>query len=151
MFKWSQILLIFVLSVFSVVVLCVVAGLAWLVWVLHPWVPPGRAIPLGAWKFDDCQFEVWQPKTMSITEPFTTELFVKSGTNAWLDFCLDVDDIYRGSIDLTRSGADIIVSRRGKKRATFDLKEKNLRSWPGSEVFTPAGIGDAGKPPSQRW
>src|SRR5690348_12407481 len=83
------------------------------VWQLHPWVPPGQAHDIGNWHFGDCEFQVWQRKTVYVTEPFADGLFVRQGTNGWEAFCFDIQDSYSPRVKLVPEKGQIVVYRDG--------------------------------------
>ena len=117
------------------------------IWELHPWMSEGTAIPVGNWRFGDCEFQVWQFKNYTALEPFNDALFVRCGANRWQAACFDIQDVYRLGIKLHQDGSHILVfSGRG------DRGEYNLET----HVFTPHGAGSplaqiVGEPPGNYW
>ena len=116
-------------------------------WQLHFWVPAGRAVALGKWNFDGCDFQVWQRKTRYITEPFADGLFVRRGTNGWIAFCFDIQDNYRPTIELRKVAEKVLVFRAGENRGEFDMAAQVFRR--NNQAMTPQFV--LGDPPGDWW
>src|SRR5262249_33640587 len=65
------------------------AVLFWISWEFQPWIPPGRAVQLSSEHIGDYDFQIWQRKNASPTEPFATGLFVRKQGGQWQAFLLD--------------------------------------------------------------
>jgi len=117
------------------IVLCSIGAAAWFVWELHPWIPAGRALALGRWRFGDFEFQVWQRKNTSILEPFADGLFVRQGTNQWQAFCLDIQDGYLPKLRVQQDGTRVTVYRDGQKRGVYEMTNQTF--WDTDTPFTP--------------
>jgi len=129
-----------------VVTVAVIAG-AWFVWQLHPWVPAGRALALGDWRFGDYEFQVWQRKNPDTFEPFADGILVRHGTNEWQAFCFDIQDGYSPRVNLQQEHSEIVVYRSGEERGRYDMITQTFRR--GGSAFTPTDV--IGNPPGDWW
>jgi hypothetical protein len=92
-------------------------------------------------------FQVWQRKNDSVSEPFTTGLFARQQNGQWQVFMLDFEDTYRPSVALRDEGVGVAIFEDDKKLGLFDLKEDVFRrtsdgtSFPG-ELLTSEPPGD---------
>jgi len=139
-------------AVVGFVLLCVflvVAAAGYYVWQLRPWMPAGTAFALGHWRFDDCEFQVWQRRSVYLTEPFADGLFVRQGTNEWEAFCFDIQDNYLPKVSLEREHGQIIVHRDGENRGVCDMATHSF--WRHGQTYTPTGIGNSVTPPGEWW
>lgn len=123
------------------------AAVSWLLWELHPWMPEGRTIALGKWRFDEFEFQAWQRKNPDIFEPFADGLFVRRGSSRWEVFCLDIQDGYSPRISLERAGSHVIIHRDGEQSGVYDLATRTFRRH--EQPFTPTYID--GEPPGRWW
>lgn len=125
--------------------------MAWGVWKFHPWMPSGRAVLLGKWRFGDTEFQVWQRKNEGIAEPFATGLFVRRATNQWQSFCINIDDYYSPSIKLRQEDSHIVIFKSFRKFAVFDMTTRTYRRVSNQTPYTPMGIGVGNEPPGDWW
>jgi len=142
-----------ILTITSVVtitlVVLVLALVGHYVWQLHPWVPAGHAFAIGNWHFGDCEFQVWQRKTVHVTEPFADGLFVRQGTNEWQAFCFDIQDSYLPRVKLVPEKRQIVVYRDGENRGVYDMATHTFQRH--GQAYTPMGIGNSTTPPGEWW
>ncbi len=109
-------------GVFVAVGILVVALLIWVAWKLQPWMPAGRTIKVGAWTYGTNEFQVWQSKNELRSEPFSTGLFVRSGTNRqWRASTLGIQDCYMPRVGFRELGERIQVVVSGKQVGNFWL------------------------------
>ena len=120
--------IIYVLAT-SLIVL-VLAMLGTYIWQLHPWVPAGRAFALAHLRAGDFEFEAWQKKNVSITEPFADFVLVRQGTNHWRAFCFDIQDSYLPRVKLVTEKGQLVVYRDGESRGAYELETQTFR-WHG--------------------
>lgn len=93
-------------ALLSLISLC---SLLWISWDFQPWMPAGRAVHLTTVRFGDCDFQIWQRKNASVSEPFSTGLFVRKEGGQWTAFLLDFEDLYRPKVRLQKEGSGIAV------------------------------------------
>jgi hypothetical protein len=98
---------------------CLLIG--WAAWQLRPFTPAGRQVCLGNWAFNEYELQVWQIKKATLSEPFSTSLYVRFRTNAWHQFYLNHQDNYTPSYVLLKTNETVIVNRGNKVLGTFDL------------------------------
>ncbi len=147
--KFLTISALAVASVMIMAVALIVMVGVFYVWRFHPWVPSGRAFALGRWRFEDCEFQVWQRKNSSIVEPFADGLFVRQGTNQWQAFCFDIQDRYSPRVRLVQEGGQILVYRDGEIRGAYILKTHTFQRH--GHTYEPDGIGASSNPPGDWW
>lgn len=121
----------------------------WCVWKLQPWMRPNYAIHLGSWCFGKWEFQIWQRKTATLTEPFATGLFVRREEGPWRAFLLDFEDLYRPGLVLRSRSNGVALLQHNKERWFFDLSTERLRRKSGGEEFTGGVIHNA--PPGNWW
>ena len=107
---------LFVLFVLGLAIVTVVALK------LRPWMQTGQNVKLGSWKFEDYDFQVWQRKRSTLVEPFSTSLFVRQRTNAWHQYYLNHQDVYRPRVILAKTDDRIVVRQGNKFLGAFDMK-----------------------------
>ena len=134
-------------SIFLAIGLFIIGIIGWYVWELHPWIPAGKSFALGHWTFGDCEFQAWQRKNTSTTEPFADGLFVRQGTNQWQAFCFDIQDRYLPKVKLQQDGSQIVIYRDGEKRGVYNMTNQTFER--NGNAFGPACIN--GKPPGDWW
>ncbi len=102
--------------------------------------------------FGNHDFQVWQRKNATMTEPFATGLFVRKQGGQWKAFLLDIQDTYRPSIDLREENSGGAILYGKTKRAYFDEKRDVFTFYhhDGSSEVT-AGIVIDSKPPGNWW
>jgi hypothetical protein len=114
--------------------------LLWLNHEFQPWMVTGRAVHISSSRFGQHDFQVWQLKNSSITEPFTTGLFVRKQNGQWRVFMLDFEDTYRPSVTLREDASGVAILEDGEKLGTFDFQQKVLRrgsaSFDGATVYS---------------
>lgn len=97
----------------------------WIGWKLQPWMPAGKIISIGSWKYEDYEFQVWQRKTPSLAEAFSTSLYVRHQTNAWHQYYLNHQDDYLPKMALTKNDSSVHVYRGSKFLGAYNMAETN--------------------------
>jgi hypothetical protein len=115
----------------------------------QPWMPSGRTVHISSARVLQYDFQVWQVKNDSATEPFTTGLFERQQNGKWQVFMLDFEDTYRPSITLREEGSDVAVYEDGEKLGTFDVKDEVLKRCPDGVTFHPTALSE--EPPGFGW
>jgi len=114
-------------------VIALVALLIWIGWTFQPWMPAGRAVHLSSAHLGDYDFQVWQRKNDSPTEPFSTGLFARKQGGPWRAFLLDFQDSYHLRVVLRKEDSGVSVLYGSEKQGFFDegkqtyTKESNGR------------------------
>lgn len=127
----------------------IICAVAYGVWEFHPWMPVGKAVFIGSWKFGDCDFEVWQQKNAEWGEPFATGLFARKQSERWRAFLLDFEDLYHPSIMLQKEGSEVVIVHDGDRLGIFD---EGLQTFKREPNGTPdKGTVIAGEPPGDWW
>jgi len=103
----------------TIAILSIVSG--WAVWKLRPFTRSGQTVRVGNWIFDDYEMQVWQLKKATISEPFSTSLYVRRQTNAWFQYYLNHQDLYAPRYALVRTNEMVVVYRDRKMLGTFYL------------------------------
>jgi len=117
----------------------------------HTGIRSGQAVPLGSWRFEKFEFQVWQRRTEDFFEPFATGLFVRCGTNSWQVFCLDIQDRYAPRIELRTNASEVRILRSGRSIGIYDTAHQAFRKGSGGALVTPMGMGNASEPPGMWW
>ena len=120
-------------------------------WYFQPWMPAGRAVFIGTWRFGSTEFQVWQRKTDIWSEPFGTGLFVRTGTNHWQVFCINIDDYYSPSVHLRAEKNRVNVFKSGRKVAVFDMTTQTYRRGSVQQAHTPVNLRVGIEPPGDWW
>jgi hypothetical protein len=137
--------------IFALLVMIVLVALGWVAWDFQPWLPEGRVVHLQSARLDDLDFQIWQRKNQSASEPFATGLFVRKQGGAWTAYLLDFEDVYRPTINLRKEGAAISIYYGSYRRAYFDEEQWVLRRDSDSgSVVSPAVMIDS-EPPGDWW
>lgn len=121
----------------------------WCFWKLQLLMRPGHVVRVGSWGFGNCEFQVWQRKTATVSEPFATGLFVRRGEGPWQAFLLDFEDLYRPNLVLRSQSNGVAVLRNGRRQWFFDLATEQLHRDPWGEGLTGGIIRD--DPPGNWW
>jgi hypothetical protein len=119
----------------GMLVLLFLVALLWLSYGFQPWMRKGRAVHISSSHLGRYEFQVWQLKNSSITEPFTTGLFVRKEKGQWRVFMLDFQDIYRPSVTLQEDASGVAVLENGEKLGTFDFKQEVVKHGPDGAVL----------------
>src|SRR5215475_3997589 len=104
-------------------------------WKFQPWMPQGRAVHVSNIHLGDCDFQVWQRKNSSTTEPFTTWLFVRKHGGKWMPFMLDFEDTYRPTIILRKEDFGIAILSNKVKLGYFDEAQQTFTRALDNTVF----------------
>jgi hypothetical protein len=131
----------------GVLIVTFVIALLWLGREFQPWMPQGRAVHISSSHYGQYDFQVWQRKNDSITEPFTTGLFARKQNEQWKVFLLDFEDTYHPSVTLQEDASGVAVLEDGEKLGTFDFKQEVLRRGPDGAVLD--GITLTSEPPGE--
>jgi hypothetical protein len=100
----------------------VVAMLSWIARSMEPWMPSGRTVQVGAWRFEHYEVQIWQRKNASLTEPFSTAMFVRSAIiKSWRAYTLGFQDCYSPKLVLRGAGSSVDIISGGKKMGRLDL------------------------------
>ncbi|NLH72871.1 MAG: hypothetical protein GX456_07435 [Verrucomicrobia bacterium] len=121
----------------------------WCLWNLQPWRRQGDEVHVGSWRFGDCEFQIWQRKTWTVTEPFATGLFFRKGAGPWRAFLLDFEDLYRPNYVLRNQSNGVAVFKNGKRRWFLDLGTEQMRRESDGQAFVGGAIQNA--PPGNWW
>lgn len=133
----------------QVVAFITVLALAWIAWKLHPWMQSGHAVRLGSWNIAGREFQVWQRKNNDLLEAFATGFFVRTGTNQWRTYCLDIQDHYSSKIEVRADQSQIIVLRDGVKLGDFDVPSASFKRATDGAVVNAVVISN--EPPADWW
>lgn len=130
----------------TLIVSLALASAATLMWLGHkfrPWMAPDRPVRLSTTRLGDCEFQVWQRKNDTLTEPFATGLFVRRKSEQWKAFLLDFQDTYNPPIRLRKESSGFVVLRWGKRLGTIDEATLTFKREPEGACFDGATITDA--------
>lgn len=123
--------------ILSVSLLGVLALAAFCLWKLHPWMPAGETVHVRRWKFWNSDFEVWQRKNDIWSEPFSTALFVREGTNHYWDvFSIGHQDCYLPPIELRENNSVIEVFHGRNLLGVYAPSRRGFLRDGAVEVFT---------------
>jgi len=112
----------------------------WLGWEFQPWMPAGQSIHLSTVNLGGYDFQVWQRKNRTRTEPFATWLFARKQDGKWMPYLLDFEDTYRPSVVLREEGSKVAVFRGNDRLGVFDGEHKVFIRYPDRTVFPVAEI-----------
>ena len=131
--------------------LCVIglAGVTWIGWKFQPLMPIGRAVYLSGQHFGEYDFQVWQRKTDSATEPFATGLFARRQGGQWKAYLLDWQDIYHSTIVLRQRGTSVEVLRDDRRLGVFDETQQTFKRNSNGASY-PGDVLDS-EPPANWW
>ena len=126
------------------------SALLWIGWKFQPWMPAGHAVRLTSNHIGDYDFQVWQRKNASITEPFATGLFARRQGGQWKAFLLDFEDVYHPTITLRKDEPGIAVLYGSTVRGYFDEAQQLFkRNYDGS--FLPPYTNPIDSEPPGNW
>ena len=135
----------------TVLIVVVLVGLVYTAWKLQPWMPIGHMVHLKSTHLGDFDFEIWQRKGASISEPFATALFVRKSGEPWRVYLLGFEDVYRPRIDLRTEGAVVVVFYGNYRYAYFDEQQQVLRRDSKDQNLANHGVVIDSDPPGDWW
>jgi len=77
-------------------------------------------------------------------------LFVRTATNEWQAFCINIDDYYSPSVQLRAESNSVTVLKSGTKVAVFDMTMQTYRRGSAEQAHTPVLL-HAVEPPGNWW
>ena len=136
---------------FAVLVVIVLAALVWTAWKFQPWMPAGRVVHLESIRLGDSDFQIWQRKNDTVSEPFATALFVRKEGGAWTAYLLGFEDVYRPRINLRKESSAVIIFYGNHRYAYFDEEQQVLRRDSESQRLATPGVVIDSDPPGDWW
>jgi len=128
------------------------AMLVWIGWEFRPWMPEGRAVHIEDAHFGEFDFQVWQRKNDSLSEPFATALFVRKSGGRWTAYLLDIQDTYRPSITMRAEHSGVAIFYGKSKRAFFNEEWNRFTLYHHNGVAVVIeGVAIDSEPPDDWW
>ena len=107
---------------FTTVVLVVCGFFGYLLFCFQPMMPEGTVLKLSAFQSGSYDFQIWQRKRGSWSEPFSTAMFVRHQTNAiWDAYTLGIQDLYKPAIRFKTNASEVTILDDHKPIAHFDI------------------------------